>query len=49
MNLLVGLSVGNIYQNIAFYALLMLLFSLNFMLIMHPAGHKRAGAHSRNK
>ncbi|HWD87655.1 MAG TPA: hypothetical protein VG367_05975 [Mucilaginibacter sp.] len=44
MNILAGLSVGDLYQNIAFYALLFLLGSLNFMLIMHPARRKKAGA-----
>jgi len=49
MNILVDLSVGNAYQNIAFYSLLFLLCSLNFTLIMHPARGRKAGAHSHHK
>jgi hypothetical protein len=41
MNLLVGLSVGDVYQNIAFYSLLSLLCCLNFVLIAHPARQKK--------
>lgn len=44
MSILVGLSVGNVYQNIAFYTLLILLCSLNFVLIVHPARQKKSGA-----
>lgn len=43
MNMPDGLSVGDLYQNIAFYTLLFLLCSLNFVLIMHPARRKKAG------
>jgi|GEM_PF-4202771 hypothetical protein len=44
MNILVGLSVGNVYQNIAFYTLLILLCCLNFILIAHPARQKKSEA-----
>jgi hypothetical protein len=44
MSILVGLSVGNLYQNVAFYALLIFLCCLNFMLLAHPARQKKSGA-----
>jgi len=44
MSILVGLSVGNVYQNIAFYALLILLCGLNFVLVVHPARQRKSGA-----
>lgn len=44
MRILAGLSVGNVYQNIAFYALLVLLCCLNFVLIVHPARQRKSGA-----
>ncbi|MGZ3752315.1 MAG: hypothetical protein ACXVA2_24240 [Mucilaginibacter sp.] len=44
MSILVGLSVGDVYQNIAFYTLLLLLCRLNHILIAHPATQKKSEA-----
>ena len=43
MNILTELSIGSVYQNIAFYTLLTLLASLNFDILKYLA-IKRTGS-----
>ncbi|MGZ3764124.1 MAG: hypothetical protein ACXVB0_00025 [Mucilaginibacter sp.] len=44
MNIIAALSIGSLYQNIAFYTFIMLLVFLNFNLLKYLKLNKRLGS-----
>lgn len=49
MGIIEALSIGTLYQNIAFYTFLIFLAVLNFDLLKHSAKHKTVSAPYSNQ